>query len=98
MALSYDFFDQPPKPKELYWELLTGILAKAQISVTIENLEVRDSAAIVENECYRALKKIVEIVRNENIDDPECFWRIEEIVCVLEKELKIHCGPRHDFG
>ena len=52
--------------------------------------------SIVEKECYKALNKIKEIIQNDELEDTECFWRIEEIVCLLES-MGIDCGGRHDF-
>ena len=52
---------------------------------------------LLNSTCYNALKQIKEIIENDDIDDPECFMKIEEIVCLLE-ELGSNGGPRHDFG
>lgn len=52
---------------------------------------------IVEGQCYQAICKIREILANDQLDDPACFSRIEQIVCVLE-ELGPGTGTRHDFG
>ena len=45
----------------------------------------------------RALRRIQEIVADDTLSDPECFWKIEAIVTVLE-DLGLFCGGRHDFG
>ena len=45
----------------------------------------------------RALCKIKAIVEDDTIEDPECFMRIEEIVCTLE-ELGSNGGFCPDFG
>ena len=34
--------------------------------------------------CYYALKRIKAILEDDSLDDKNCFWRIEEIVQVLE--------------
>ena len=43
------------------------------------------------------LCRIKEIIEDDTLDDPECFMKIEEIVCVLE-EVGSSGGIRHDFG
>ena len=60
-------------------------------------LESIDLERIIETECYKALKEIIEIVRDDELDDINCFERIEKVVCSLE-DIGIHCGNRHDFG
>ena len=59
---------------------------------------------IIEKECYKALKAIKEIVQNEEIEDADCFFKIEKIVCLFEEKtvclfesMGIDCGCRHDF-
>lgn len=56
-----------------------------------------DPTVIVCDRCYQALCRIKEILEDENLEDPACFQKIEEIVCVLE-ELGSDAGLRHDFG
>ena len=51
---------------------------------------------IVEKECYKVLKEIIWIIRNEDLEDSDCFSKIEEIICYFES-LGIDCGSRHDF-
>jgi len=52
---------------------------------------------LLEKECYKALKKIKEIIEDDSLSDKECFMQIEEIVCVFER-LGSGGGGRHDFG
>ena len=68
---------------ELYQEILHHILADEKIQVSFPELTNSDISKIVELECY--------------LEDSECFYRIEEIVCVFE-DLGSDCGSRHDFG
>jgi hypothetical protein len=56
-----------------------------------------DYTAIIQNECYRALCKIKQILENDALEDADCFQRIEEIVSVFES-LGSNAGCRHDFG
>ena len=87
---------------ELYQEILRHTLADEKIQVSFPELTNSDSTKIVELECYRALRKIKAILEDDSLEDDsledsECFYRIEEIVCVFE-DLGSDCGSRHDFG
>ena len=82
---------------ELYQEILRHILAGEKIQVSFPELTDSDVTKIVELECYRALRKIKTILEDDSLEDSECFYRIEEIVCVFV-ELGSDCGNRHDFG
>ena len=44
-----------------------------------------------------ALKKILEIIRDDTLSDEICFHKIEAIISLYE-ELGISTGSRHDFG
>ena len=46
---------------------------------------------------YRMLKDIQDIIRNESLNDLECFAKIEEIICVFEK-YGVDAGYRHEYG
>ncbi len=57
-----------------------------------------------DNECYRALAKIREVLRDDTLEDgddtledEDCFMRIERIITIYE-ELGSGGGTRHDFG
>ena len=67
---------------ELYKEILVELSKQQEIAV--------DSV------CYRALKKIKEILQDDTLKDEECFQQIEVILCVLE-EIGSNGGCRHDF-
>lgn len=51
----------------------------------------------LENDCVAALARIRAVLADDSLDDPECFERIERIVCEMES-LGLDCGTRHDFG
>lgn len=51
---------------------------------------------LIELKCYQAIEQIYQIVSDDTMEDPECFQRIEAIVCALE-ELGIGGGGRHDY-
>lgn len=50
-----------------------------------------------DNECYRALAKIREVIRDDTLEDEDCFMRIEKIINIYE-EMGSGGGTRHDFG
>ena len=47
--------------------------------------------------CYQAIQAIRRVLSDDSLEDPECFFRIEEIVYALE-EAGADGGGRHDFG
>lgn len=77
---------------ELLQEILCHVLADKKVQVSFSGLADTEIIKIAELECYKALQKIKAI-----LEDSECFYRIEEIVCVFE-DLGSDCGNRHDFG
>lgn len=81
---------------KLYQNILSKILSEQPAQITFSNLSL-NTAEIVELECYRMLCQIKSILDNDSIDDPECFQKIEEIICLFEK-IACPCGNRHDFG
>ena len=81
---------------ELGIEILARFLAQQNVQITFPNLEL-NAREIVQLQCYQALRKIQEIVRDDTLEDGQCFERIERIVCTLE-ELGSDGGTRHDFG
>lgn len=76
-------------------ELYEKILCETIANEVIPALRV-DGAKLLELKCYQTLQRIYEIVSDENLEDPECFQRVEEIVCALD-DLGIGGGGRHDF-
>ena len=50
----------------------------------------------IEKTCYQILQEIQKVVSNPTLTDAECFWRVEELVCLFEK-YGLDCGGRHDF-
>lgn len=67
---------------ELYEEILRRLVVPQDIALRL-----------AENICYTSLAEI----SNEALSDPECFCKIEENICALERQ-GIFCGGRHDFG
>ena len=81
---------------DLYKQILIKVLQKEQAEICFPNLKI-SAEEIVETVCYRALKKIKEIIQDDSLSDEQCFEQIEEVVCVLEK-IGSDGGSRHDFG
>ncbi|HIT08872.1 MAG TPA: hypothetical protein IAB55_07300 [Candidatus Merdivicinus faecavium] len=81
---------------ELYKEILSRMLREETVHVVFPDLKI-DGEKIVQMGCYQALQKIGDIIRDETLEDEECFLKIEEIIKVLE-DYGVECGLRHDFG
>lgn len=77
--------------QELYKDILEELAA-----IIIEKLRV-DPADLIELASYRALQRIQAIVRDDSLDDAQCFYKIEKIISTLE-ELGSDGGSRHEFG
>lgn len=79
-------------------EILTHMLQnrRAKIEVTFPGLSF-SADEIVEAAAFHALMKIQEILRDDSLNDEECFYKIEAIVHELE-QIGLDCGDRHDFG
>ncbi|MEG2205196.1 MAG: hypothetical protein RRY03_00835 [Oscillospiraceae bacterium] len=80
----------------LFQEMLGGLLANENVNINFPQLQI-NANEIIHLECYKALSEIKLILENDDLDDKECFVKIEEIVCLFEK-LGSSCGNRHDFG
>ena len=79
---------------ELYEEILIEALRGKKLKV----VGMRGSVEkIVEMECYKALRRIREVLSDDSLEDKECFAKIEEIVRAFE-DIGAHAGGRHDFG
>lgn len=64
---------------------------KIEISITCTGME-----EYWENKYHRIIKGIQNIIKDELLDDKECFNRIEKIIDLLADE-GIDCGFRHDY-
>ena len=81
---------------ELYKEILVNLLREEDVQVDFPNLKM-NAKEMLNLSCYKALKAIKTILEDESLNDPECFQKIEEIICVFES-LGSSCNGRHDFG
>ena len=80
---------------ELWTEILAQHLSAEQAQIVFPNLKLNPSA-VVEGECYLALKKIKQILEDDSLEDPECFLKIDAIISVMEC-LGSDAGRRHDY-
>lgn len=78
---------------ELFEEILLHHLKKNQGAQGFP----ADPQALVHATAYQALNAIRIILARDDLEDPECFRRIEKIVRVFER-IGSGCGTRHDFG
>ena len=77
-------------------EILAHLLSQENAQIVFPELKI-NAGEIVEMQCYQALCRIREIVRDDTLEDKECFERIERIICELEA-IGSNGGMRHDFG
>lgn len=78
-------------------EILNRIVAEKLSRGELHIVLDRESVKRLESECMVTLARIRAVLADDSLEDPECFERIEQIVCELEA-LGIDCGTRHDFG
>ena len=62
-----------------------------------QEAETKLALALMKETGFQALREIWETVKDDSLDDPTCFRRIERIVEVYE-DLGAGAGTRHDFG
>lgn len=74
--------------------MICNAAIKANVEIKFSN--DFDLNKIIKNKCYQALKAIKEIIEDDELEDEECFERIEAIVCVFES-IGSNGGSRHDF-
>ena len=77
-------------------ELLLAAVRDGDVRVNV-SFEAEDLVKIVNGKCYEILCEIQQIISDSSIDDPECFKRVEKLVCLFERE-GLGAGSRHDFG
>ena len=79
---------------DLYKDILIEVLQKSTVEVNFKNIRLQPDK-VVETECYKALRAIRAILDNDDLDDCECYRRIEMVVCLFE-EIGSNGGNRHD--
>lgn len=78
---------------DILMRVLADKLEKGEIKLEIH----REVIAEIEKECMEVLRRIQGILADDSMEDPECFERIEQIVCAMES-IGLSCGSRHDYG
>ena len=81
---------------ELYRDMLCRILETEEFEILLPkwNMKVEE---MMEMKCYQALQAIKRILEEDELEDEECFDRIEKIISVFET-LGSGIYDRHDFG
>ncbi len=79
---------------ELWQQMLCVLLEGGAMEIRLPQLE--EVEKILERRCYRALLEIKRVIEDDSLDDPSCFWKIEEILRIYEK-MGSDGGSRHDF-
>ena len=51
---------------------------------------------IINDKCYEVLLQSKKIIEDDSLTDKDCFIKMEELLCVLEKNNIFF--NRHDFG
>jgi hypothetical protein len=69
--------------------LYNSISASIQTATVPSDLEVY-------KESYKILSEIVAVIRDETLNDIECFYKIDAIIAALDRR-QIDAGFRHDF-
>ena len=78
---------------EILQRMVANMISRGEVTVTLSSNTVK----YLDNRCFEVFERIRKIVADDELDDPECFQRIEQIVCELEN-IGVDCGSRHDFG
>ena len=73
--------------------MVADMLSRGEVTLVLSQKVVEH----VEKRCFEIVEQIRKIIADDTLGDPECFQRIEQIVCELESH-GIECGTRHDFG
>jgi hypothetical protein len=78
--------------------MLRSLLESLRAAAGFDKEDMADMAVeLMKDASCRALQEIWEVLGDDSLEDPECFWRIEKIVGIYEK-LGSNGGGRHDFG
>ena len=80
---------------KMYEQILVNALENETVQVVFPNVKLNPTE-IVQLNCYQAIEKIRDVLQNEDLEDVDCFMRIEEIVNTLE-DLGVDVDGRHDF-
>lgn len=78
----------------LWQQMLCALAQEGNVEVRFPQLNKIEK--LLELRCYQALLEIKNIIEDDTLDDPTCFWKIEKIVRVFEN-IGSDGGSRHDF-
>ena len=78
-------------------QLWQSILLNAIKTGSRKEIKRTEFEQLFEMECYKLLEKIKKIIEDAELEDKECFERIERLVCLFEA-IGTDCKERHDFG
>ena len=81
---------------ELYVDMLAKVLKETNGKATFGRVKV-NADKIIKSRLYQVLNEIKAILEDYELEDEDCFHRIEDIVQAYEK-VGSGCGVRHDFG
>lgn len=82
---------------DFYESMLYNFSEKLRAAVTPSDEEKQSLLAeLIQNRACQALEDIRKVLDDDRLDDPTCFYRIEEIVRIYEKTGS-NGGSRHDF-
>ena len=82
---------------DFYESMLHNFSEKLRAAVTPSDEEKQSLLAeLIQNRACQALEDIRKVLDDDRLDDPTCFYRIEEIVKIYEKAGS-NGGSRHDF-
>ena len=79
-------------------EIAQALYEKAAVELAVscmEKLRPDDLIPLIESEAIDLLSQIKTILETDTMEDPECFRRIDEIVCAFWR--KGIYTPRHDL-
>lgn len=80
-----------------YESLIENFSEKLRAAVTPSDEEKQSLLAeLMQNRACQALEDIRKVLDDDRLDDPTCFYRIEDIVKIYEKAGS-NGGSRHDF-
>ena len=82
---------------DFYESMLHNFSEKLRAAVTPSDEEKQSLLAeLMQNRACQALEDIRKVLDDDRLDDPTCFYRIEEIVKIYEKAGS-NGGSRHVF-
>ncbi len=79
---------------ELWQEIFAKLFRDSIVEIKIP--QAPSLSELFESTCYKALCEIKKIIEDDELEDSDCFAKIENIVRVFEK-IGSTGGSRHDF-